>query len=752
MPVFQRNISPPILTGLVCTNLEQLLSYLHKHGYPVSYCFADLSKGAWQANQVACEWASQLQLELSPINRSTTGGAMAASGKMLSFSQLVSTGIDAEAQGQPAFQKSLCLARQLLAQVEMPPQTFVAILGCDNWLLADENGIFLNLFCQLIATTSHKLIVVAVTETSYTNLRINWAHCTNEHTPIANVPSLPLPVSLVPGIGNPAIAINPSGCYQLQGNCWLIPFGYKQPTPNPKLDFDKLTQPAYPDWIRAYGQYWGNTYFADVDFLTSFAWQQFAKGSLSICLRYLEKAFRICRQPAKQAAIATQVQGIRIACWLFADVAGQPDPAPGIPEALQQFLLLAKAWGATMVNQLDTAKRCFEQLKPIDEHLPEYAYLLNIKALYELKNGNADQSLRLEQQIARVQQQYLASDYQLAFVNAINTARLYRRNNEFSLAQQHYQRAFDTSNGLRTEGDIVYINLQKAALLTEMGQSETAYIHWLKAALCWLIMPEPETITKRTAAIIKEPANNQLPLTLTAYLLKAIQAHPRYQQARGVYSEPTPTFVGSQYLTASDLGLINQGIGVFFSSTPQTNPILDPLFDSLRTVVYKALRHYLGPSEMFHPATVIVGLYADTDIACNLPEMLTVALVERPVCFQVANQTVTLSELDYTNLITSATLQLHRGIKTVDIQPAGEAIVSFKRYRSPFQLNALQTERLQRIQNEPTAKHELQNDPVLQTLIHQKILEIEISTESCKKAGINLDLNAILSNPSLLAM
>jgi hypothetical protein len=95
-----------------------------------------------------------------------------------------------------------------------------------------------------------------------------------------------------------------------------------------------------------------------------------------------------------------------------------------------------------------------------------------------------------------------AVDWRLRYVNSINIARLYRRRKEFDEAERYYQRAFDTTLGVRSESDLIYTNICLAQLNHERGCEDVARTHWLRAAFHWAAAIVPEAIGARVAGAL----------------------------------------------------------------------------------------------------------------------------------------------------------------------------------------------------------------------------------------------------------
>lgn len=140
----------------------------------------------------------------------------------------------------------------------------------------------------------------------------------------------------------------------------------------------------------------------------------------------------------------------------FAGAAAQPFDLEDTAEEFRGSLALAKAWGLVMTQRPQEAEPLFE-LAAVRQRQGDARfelYLLNIRALNQLRLGKFDAAFALEARIQQSLQERVQPDWQLAYVNAINLARLQRIRRDHARAREQYLRAFAINAGLRSQSDL----------------------------------------------------------------------------------------------------------------------------------------------------------------------------------------------------------------------------------------------------------------------------------------------------------
>jgi tetratricopeptide (TPR) repeat protein len=463
---------------------------------------ADLSLGAWTAHSIAKQFSAQLGI--TPA-MPTSNDYRTLGRRGLSYADLISHGIDVESVGNRVVDVALHFMR-LFREVSSSITPFV-ILPKSGVHWEDEDVLFLSFWARDVGHACLRLVCCdAVPPTLPGGWAVEWD---NEPQPAASGTASLL--SLVPGIIGPHFAILQDGLSCVTGvpfhDGWLIvaPESRRAPRDVAKLEWDRLALRTkdLDSAVAAFAQYYGNNLYVNGAALCNEAWAQFADGGVGLALRYMERVQECAASLEERASAQAQKQGMRIAQLHFADAAREPEPASRILPELRSFLLQAKGWGCVQTGAAREALTLFsaaeEAILKTSAEKREILYLLNIKALAELRCGNADEALRIEQQIERELATLEKSDWQLTYINAINQARLYKRLHDWSRSEKYYFRAFSTTWGLRSESDMVYTNICLAILAESAGRPEDALPMWVRAGLHWVASARPEALTSRIA-------------------------------------------------------------------------------------------------------------------------------------------------------------------------------------------------------------------------------------------------------------
>jgi tetratricopeptide (TPR) repeat protein len=291
------------------------------------------------------------------------------------------------------------------------------------------------------------------------------------------------------------------------GRSLLEPRCRREPARVSRLLYDRLAA-AIPDvgWLFAYAQHLGNNIHVNPWVLCREATLRLGEGGDGIALRLQERALACATPPAARGLLECMAGGWRIALHRYGELAEAPDPSPALPAVLRGALAQTKGWGLVMLGQAPRAepymREARELLRPHFEGRREYLYLQNIAALNRVNLGDVEGAFAAEQEIEARAARLQARDARLEYVNAINLARLQRRRGDLEAALRHYDRAFATTWGLRSENDLIYTNVCRARLETARGRHREAFLAWLRAALHWAAADLPEALGWRVASAL----------------------------------------------------------------------------------------------------------------------------------------------------------------------------------------------------------------------------------------------------------
>ncbi len=719
-----RRPDPIQVDGLSIANLQQLrasiapLQPISSPATPPTLLFADLSLGAWFGHMLAQQLC--LQLGIPGPTRPSAQGSRTAWDDVAGYSDEIGVLIDAESNGDQVITTTLALAQQILAAIaQRPALTLVVLAPRFGLAWQRENELLIEfLYHGLQQTPSRLVVAFAAAEPPQIPPRwqIRWLDEAAAAAPLAPPTGL---WSLVPGILDAELAallIEPEQAalleqQRLAGGGILVPPEWRQsPDRVPMTSYDQLAERvASIGWLKAYAHLYGDPQQADVDRLRQETSLRFAEGSHDIAFQLIERALRCARDTIEAGAVMLQAQSMRIALMRFAEAAQAPAPAVELPADLRGALCQCKAWGLVMINRSDEAEPYFQQARDLLKDYEQsryYLYLLNISALNKLRLGQIDQALELEQRIERQIADVGKTDWHLQYINFINLARLYRKMGDFARAEQYYTRAFATHDNLRSDSDLVYINVCLAHLNMERQQHGAAFICWLRAALHYVSSAVPEALAPRVARAITEqapPTDITGPETVAAALRAWLQ---QTGEAAGINpvvfaqqpmelppTTPVPVFVRTEELPLSEqtAAFGSHGWSVLGLPDLVVPPAYrGPQYDQLCRLLYALIEESCPPFTQLHAQTIAIDTRYGREMAISALELLysCIRLGVKHVWF--AGKTLTLTPELIHDVTQKSLVSLSAGLAYARFV-GPNLCVYFKRYREPVLLSIEQS-------------------------------------------------------------
>ncbi|MBY0481558.1 MAG: hypothetical protein K2Q21_09390 [Chitinophagaceae bacterium] len=761
------------IESYLCNSLLDVANIFNENEFPKDFVFADLSMGVWKANQVAKEFIEQLIIPTEVFTSSTInyGYQSQVSGSYLQFANIAGEGIDAESLGDTILNQCICYCNQMLQLLShnKTQRIFVLILPLENMEVYKDNEVFIYFFSALIKKTNHKLIAINRSPTSnYPTINFTW---TNKESFIkvnssflSDVDDI---INLLPGVLNADILENKKhNLIALNNQHFLVPIEYRKLyTEITKLNFDKLANLFNTtEDVKAYALYNGNTYFIDGIFLSKYAWKQFGSGAKELAFKLLIKVYNSASNGTEKASILCQLQGLRIALWKFQEVAAAPMPGGNKILSVQRFLFMAKGWGAVMTGDLDNATICLSEATKLfsSEELAskEFMYLLNINALLLLKKDELAKAMLLEKQIENNVQINEIKDYKLRFVNAINLARLYKKNKEFTLSLQYYLKAFKTITGLKQESDFVYYNLILSNAYNDDGNSNKSFFCLLRSALNLLCTVFPKSVSKRLYVALDLPAiaqdeHRDTTEDIYNYFIKQICNHQYVVENFGqeIFNEfldvsDTPFFLSSYLFDKKiEAALGVNGVSILVSDDTEESIHYKPK-SKLGTIVFKILCIVFEDMYKLKQSKSII---IDTNYGFDIPQTID-EVVQVSIKLKVDKIIWEKNEFDLTaikncSLLLPTNISLHPGISHI-AERGNDIAVSFKRYYPTLTINNSYTASLKKLLlgDLSLTTHEIEeiSPDKLKWMQEKRIITLTYNTnEICKKAGSKLHLKEI---------
>ena len=603
----------PEIDGIRAATLDGLLAALAARGItgPV---VTDLSLGEWRSHELARSCFEQLELDW-PLPAAPEQAGPPPSWDDPNAASTIGDWIDAEGRGDAAARAALMLAEELLCR--LPERTLSLVVLAPRFGIAwqPDSAVFLR--CLAYGRRPGDRLILVADESAdpsgCAGITVNWSDAPSD----AARPRPPGLAALVPTTLDPETghALGASG-HTLRAGFVLVPPEWRRsPASTPRLEFDRLAAAAVPSWLRAFAQVYGNNLFVDAWFLCAQANRRLAEGGHGIALRLMERAAACAKTQEDRAVLNALAQGYRIALMRYEEAIAAPDPSPALPPLLRGAQLMTKGWGLVMTGQAQLAQPYMqgarEALGPILGHNRQFLYLLNISALNLVNLGDLDGALKIEKEIEAVSAALPDHDYRLEYVNSINIARLYRRHNQLDLAAEYYERAFATTEGARTESDLVYTNVCMARLDGARGRALDAFHAWLRASLHWLASDVPEAIGWRVLSAIlgRKAVPASTPTEQVAGALAGLLAASAEAAGIGLSPAPqrAPAFVRADRVhgaAAEALGA--PGFSVLVTREPFSSALAGPCHDALAALVAGLASAAAGAPEIANAPAILV--------------------------------------------------------------------------------------------------------------------------------------------------
>jgi tetratricopeptide (TPR) repeat protein len=511
------------IQSVVTSTQSSLAAILSRQPFASMRCiFSDLTLSGWRSNQTAREFLEQIGDEQISFSRSEPLDHPSVSDRDDRGRDADGIGqlIDDESRGNACTIVSLRLAQRIVARISVAqtPHLLVVLMPRFGMSWRTDNTTLLDFLASGLQGTQSRILLAAGGD-DFTpppaRFSLEWlaapearvaAGCGKLH-PAALLPGV-IDLDLFSAMSGDADA--PPGLISSQRRV-VPPEWRRKPSPRSRPDYDRLaTWPEISDSYRAFAQLHGSVYYRDAGLLCREAWRQFRDGSYEIAKDYLEGAILCTSEKEQRARLLLDLQGMRIATQSFYEAAAVADPAEHLPTPIRGPLFQTKGWALTMLGSAVEGRRYLAHacsLLAADlEGSRRFLYLENIYALSLLKSGEAQEALRVEQEIERTLERRAREegrrDWQLTYVNMMNQARLYRILDDKQRALDYYRRAFDTTLGLRSESDSIYANVCLGRLFADRGEIPEAFVCWMRGGLHWASASIPEALAPRVVRSI----------------------------------------------------------------------------------------------------------------------------------------------------------------------------------------------------------------------------------------------------------
>ncbi len=768
IPPIPRKVPEVVIQAFHAGDAQEILKIHRSNSGTLCIFASDLSLGPARANHVAREFYEITGIAWPLKEPAMTSVMDANSTNHSSYKDLIGNGVDNEAKGEAATQNAYILAATLLYEISgYEKSCFLVLIPRFESPWDHENLMFIRFFSEGIITTPHSFFLVNCSPEMPEmpeGWKMNWANSLSPKSPGTTDHLL----ALVPGIISPEIRDSvlqiPKTEENITGITFPISNGYFLIDPifrnghTSRFAFDRLSGLKNgPTWLRAFACFKGNNYFLDTDLVSAEGSRNFSEGGVDLALRQMQRAADCAGGPLKKAIITCQLQGFRIASLRFEEAASASLPGKSLPQGIRAFLLQAIGWGKLMTHQIQEALELFEMAAPGFDALQdsgEAIYFHNIFALSRLRSGDWESAYQMEIKIEQECGLLSPPDFRLIYINSINLARLLRKANRLEESLAYYQKAFSTTLGVRSEGDLIFTNFTLGQLYQNQGNFRDAFFYFLKAAIHWLACAVPEAINKRVLDAITgfgpRPLAQKEEITARHLHENLLAGAEQYfgEMPDLNFEENPPCFAYTHALridlTQEDtVFAVSGNLGNFFVSTQiKMQGITGPENDKLRSLTWFLLRK-ASPVVMSRPETIFFDHGNGTDLAHTSEELVS-------ACLRLGiNRLVTSDETwhlpDIKEAIRQNLVWLTPGAGVAKVRELDHHTeVTFKRYLSPVRLAGSRREWLiERGLSESGAPIFLGPDDLshldrILEMEKEKIITLGIDKKSWKKVGIKL--------------
>ena len=659
---------------------------------------SDISLGTWRPHAIAQDFLAQLEVG------SVTVGPVAESGDNPGvYSDLIGQLIDMETAGDLQVTTAYNHARLVADRIERLSLYVVVVIAPYDRAAWEPSALAFIKFLAEAVINARVLIVAADRDSIPEHLNVVW-HGQKEAIDNTSHEQLPFTLfNVIPGIIDESIfkylskETRPSYLIELGGGRYLVPPSARNRIEDaPTEIYDAIvSQFPHDDWISAFALSRGTHAQGVTHRLYSFASRAFGDGDWDFGLKLLGDAVRYADNELQRWIVEAQLQGMRIAMARFREAGAASLPPPKVSAILRGFLFQSKAWALVMTGNPTDAEGLFKEALVLLESQSQsrtYLYLLNIYALTCLRLDRSAEALAIERRIEKQLSGLDEIDFHLTYINALNTARLLRRLGDLDGARSYYERAFDTSIGVRSESDFVFQNACLGFLEDKNGCSEQACIAWIRTACHWLAMEIPESLAPRVVRLIV----GDVPYDFVARVSDAIQERlltsaeraigsriltdKPGQRVRLVYSDKLlPGMArGGSAMGSDGWGLI---VGTYDGEARALHKsrarLGGKLLDILRALVSVDLRWQ-------EDCILIVDHQNGKEMPRTLAELLN-AVRDSPSKVYWKDSEIDLCESDRVQLTDEARLRVGSAVKSLSLTDSPH--VRFKRYLKPRMLS-----------------------------------------------------------------
>jgi hypothetical protein len=457
---------------------------------PAAVRYVDLVLGGWRPREAAFQLAASLGVDLGRCDRSEPAETDLA----------MSVGeVDVGAQGDPlvnqAWEDACRIAAALPASavvVVLPPRFDLPLRADNEWFFY-----FLRRLGRSIIVVGEEPTMRFVDKSPFERRRsVVLPEWDIDPDQIGVQPMrllrlfpglLPRAVARTAGLTDNDVLPIPIG-----KDHFLVPISYRDQDPRESaFDFDALEDiEAGDEGFRAIAQSYCTSHFADVAALTELGLRHFRSGSRDLARDLVQRARSVARDPAIVASAEVALLEMSLFERRFAEVVTAPSLSPRAAAPDRERLQRLKSWARLGLADLSGVPESVGTLlrRLGHEDAIDAGSVLQLDGIAgaRLTHGDIEGALSVGRSVAAaLAHAGKRADPRLVYANAMNLIKIYARQGDLGALSREIDRAFDTSLGARSAGDILLMNFLRAKA-EGAPTSPTAAACRLRAGLVWL--------------------------------------------------------------------------------------------------------------------------------------------------------------------------------------------------------------------------------------------------------------------------
>lgn len=657
--------------------------------------FSDLSLGAWRGHWVERELCKQLNIpfegDIQPMIKNYLNDDDSA--------EMIGKLIDNESKGDINFIMSYNNCQRIIPLLVEATIKYVVIIAPGKGFLWEKDNVdFIYLLQKGLQFFDCEVIILTYAETlfpkSWNVIFYNKTCFTKDkklYCPIPGIIHSRLLKKLIPSL------LSSSSVLELRNNFFLI---------SPDLRIRKIISQDYVKNLKrvivlgylasSIEYFFPTNNQRAFDTLMLEASKRFVEGGYKIALRMLEKLLKEFQlEDNIRFSVIAKIQNIRISLMYFTEAANENIDFDLVSDYHKASLYQSKAWGLVMTNRPQEAEEYFELAKKFlnKEKYPSlYLYMLNISALNKLKLGYSDEALLLEKKIENALYQQKKINWHIFYVNAINLARLYKKEKSYLQAESYYKKAFAVNLNLKNDNDLLYSNFCFAQLYEIQEEYKKALIFFLRTCIHWLSNEIPEALAPRVVQAIlgKSLSKNAAEVEeISKYLLTSVN---NILVKLGYDLKKTTTYdLIFKKIHISDANLYLRAVGinglcVFLSDVKQAPFYTGANYNELLQCV-STLLHELLP-EFITSGSIIVDDQYGIEMPASIVELISSCTRYNIHYIHFANKKFLFNKQKLIKLFLSSKIYISDAVSAI-ITDKSSLTVIYKRYKDSLILTGL---------------------------------------------------------------